>query len=166
MKKKIVKFISLTLVFCMLISSVAFAEEARPISNMTYEEWLTEQEGVSSLSNTVQSDLEPVMAASHLQEQISNVSSVYSTEKSGNKLLDSILKEKGKYGLNKGINVDLVAESVTTSITKDVESIDDTESVSNVEATDDVESTTGDAELSSDVESIDDAEPASDAELM
>lgn len=57
----------MTLVFCMLISTLAFAEELGTIKNMTYEEWLVEQEGVDS-AVAAQSELEPVKVTSQKQE--------------------------------------------------------------------------------------------------
>ncbi|MDD3415186.1 MAG: hypothetical protein PHY47_14445 [Lachnospiraceae bacterium] len=188
MKKKKVQFISLTLTLCMLISSVVFAEEAGPISNMTYEEWLVEQESVSDLLDATQSDLEPVTAVSQKQEQSSKVSTDYSSEKSGNILLDSILKEKGKYRLNKEINLDLKAESVTASISRnvdlnsdlvvndaeagdsteqvnDAEAGDSTEQVNDVEAGDSTEQV-NDAEAEGSTEQVNDAEAGDDEEQV
>lgn len=130
MTKKIVKFISLVLIFCMLISTVVFAEESEEISNMSYEEWLVEQDGVDNSSDVVQSDLEPVKIISQEHEQGSSVPQVYNKKKSGNRLLNSILAEKGKYETNEKINLDLTAENIIVSIESDEEIVNDVNSMS------------------------------------
>lgn len=59
--KKLTKFFAFALAICMLFSTTtttAFAEET--ITNMTYEEWLVEQENSNSDIAVKELDLEPV----------------------------------------------------------------------------------------------------------
>ena len=59
---------------------------------MTYEEWLEEQETLNDVSDTPESNLEPVKAnpEAHIENKIKS----NRTEGTGALLLDSLLKEK------------------------------------------------------------------------
>lgn len=53
MTKRIFSFISLTLTLCLFFSTTVLATESGTITNMTYEEWLVEQESVDNSANEV-----------------------------------------------------------------------------------------------------------------
>lgn len=114
MKRKIVECISLTVALCLLFSSVAFGATRDTIRNMTYEEWLEEQETLNDVSDTPESNLEPVKdnPETHIENKIKSNRS----EETGALLLDSLLKEKGKYDLDVEICRDRSALDITNSI--------------------------------------------------
>lgn len=119
MTKKIVRLISLTLSLCLFFSTAVFAAEPEYISNMTYEEWLVEQEAVDDSANEVTADLEPVIIS--VQGQETEAPQVYSSERYGIVSLTDVLQEKGRYELDMEINRDSAAENITTSITSDMD---------------------------------------------
>lgn len=125
MIKETFKFISLILIFCMLMPIVVSAEESRTIKNMEYEEWLAEQDGIDDSFEEVQTDMEPVKISLDKQKEASNVSAIYREGIGGNKPLDSILKEKGKYELDREVNLGSAAENITSSITGSIEPAND-----------------------------------------
>lgn len=57
MTKRIFSFISLTLTLCLFFSTTVLATESGTITNMTYEEWLVEQESVDNSANEVVADI-------------------------------------------------------------------------------------------------------------
>lgn len=131
MIKKIFKFISLTLIFCMFMPIAVLGEESATIRNITYEEWVAEQNGIDSSYEAVQSDMEPVNISVDRQEQNDFcVQTIYREGISGNKSLDSILKGKGKYELDGEVNLATKEESVVSTIKENVEPIND-ESLAN-----------------------------------
>lgn len=138
MIKKIINFVTLILAFSILMSTVVSADESGTIINMTYENWLVEQEGISESQEILHTDLEPVKTIS--QKQKPNISKIYTPEKSGKRLLGSILKEKGKYELNGKVNSDLSVENVTPSISQIVNSVNDVDFVSNESSANDTDS--------------------------
>lgn len=115
--KKLTKILAFALAICMLFSTTAFAEE--PITNMTYGEWLEEQEN-SGLDSTMEEiDLEPVKVVS----DESNMAQTYSVDKAddvGIRLLESIFEYTGRIELNEKIIIDNVAENLTDSISIDM----------------------------------------------
>lgn len=115
--KKLTKILAFALAICMLFSTTAFAEE--PITNMTYGEWLEEQEN-SGLDSTMEEiDLEPVKVVS----DESNMAQTYSVDKAddvGIRLLESIFEYTGRIELNAKIVIDNVAENLTDSISIDM----------------------------------------------
>ena len=112
MKRKIVEFISQTVALCLVSSSVAFGATRDTIRNMTYEEWLEEQETLNDVSDTPESNLESVKANPEAHIEIKS----NRTEGTGALLLDSLLKEKGKYDLDVEICRDRSAWNITNSI--------------------------------------------------
>ncbi len=118
MYKRITKLLSITLTLSLLFSVTVFAEESSAIRDMTYEEWLAEQEGVSDSASAVEADMEPVKVVSQEQE-VSAVAHTHETESTGNTPLDDILEEKGTFELKKEINRDRLAYDVTDSISSD-----------------------------------------------
>lgn len=118
MTKRIAKLISLTLALCMFFSTAVLAEEPETVRDMTYEEWLVEQENVSDSASAVELDMEPVKVVSQEQE-VNDVPQTHREENTGITLLDSILEEKGAYELGNEINRDRLAYDVTDSISSD-----------------------------------------------
>ena len=118
MYKRITKLLSKTLTLSMLFSATVFAEEPGTIRDMTYEEWLVEQESVSDSASAAESDMEPVKAVSQEQE-VSAVAQTHEAESTGNTPLDAILEEKGTYDLKGEVNRDRLAYDVTDSISSD-----------------------------------------------
>ena len=82
--KKLTKVFAVVLTLCMLFSTVAFAEE--PVANMTYDEWLAEQENINSDSGTEERDLEPVKVIEGEGDKIQ----VYSAESTKTDRITSI----------------------------------------------------------------------------
>ena len=89
--KKVTKIFAFTVAICILFSvttTTTFAEET--ITNMTYDEWLAEQE--NNNTDTGKNDLEPVKVTTE-ENQIQTQSMEY-TERVGFRSLDSIFEEK------------------------------------------------------------------------
>ena len=90
MTKRIFSFISLTLTLCLFFSTTVLATESGTITNMTYEEWLVEQESVDNSANEVVADMQPVIISA--QEQRAEVPQVYNAENQGIVSLVDILR--------------------------------------------------------------------------
>lgn len=118
MYKRIAKLLSITLILSMLFSVTVFAEESGVLRDMTYEEWLAEQEGAGGSVSTAESDMEPVKVVSQEQE-VSAVAQTHETESTGNTPLETVLEEKGIYDLEKEVNRERLAYDVTDSISSD-----------------------------------------------
>ena len=119
MTKRIFSFISLTLTLCLFFSTTVLATESGTITNMTYEEWLVEQESVDNSANEVVADMQPVIISA--QEQRAEVPQVYNAENQGIVSLVDILREKGRYELDRVINADMAAGNIAASITNDMD---------------------------------------------
>lgn len=116
--KKVTKIFAFAVAICMLFSvttTTAFAEET--ITNMTYDEWLAEQE--NNNTDIEENDLEPVKVTTE-ENQIQTQSMEY-TERVGFRSLDSIFEEKGEIELDDTVSMDNMAENLTDSISVDTE---------------------------------------------
>lgn len=116
--KKLTKFFAFALAICMLFSTTtttAFAEET--ITNMTYEEWLVEQENSNSDIAVKELDLEPVKVVTE-ENQVQAYSMEY-TERVGFRSLDSIFENVEKMELDDTVLMDNSAEKLTDSISVD-----------------------------------------------
>ena len=116
--KKVTKIFAFTVAICILFSvttTTTFAEET--ITNMTYDEWLAEQE--NNNTDTGKNDLEPVKVTTE-ENQIQTQSMEY-TERVGFRSLDSIFEEKGEIELDDTVSMDNMAENLTDSISIDTE---------------------------------------------
>ncbi len=118
MKKRIISFISLSLSLCLFFSTAVIAAEPDSITDMSYEEWLVEQESVDNPANEIPADMEPVIIPA--QEQEVGLLQAYNAESNGIVSLVDVLQEKGRYELGEGINRDMLEESITSSITSDM----------------------------------------------
>ena len=116
--KKVTKIFAFAVAICMLFSvttTTAFAEET--ITNMTYDDWLAEQE--NNNTDIEENDLEPVKVTTE-ENQIQTQSMEY-TERVGFRSLDSIFEEKGEIELDDTVSMDNMAENLTDSISVDTE---------------------------------------------
>lgn len=116
--KKLTKFFAFTLVICMLFSTTTttvFAEET--ISNMTYEEWLVEQENSNSDTTVEEMDLEPVRVVT--EENQTQAYSMEYAERVGFRTLDTIFENAEKVELDDTVSMDSAAENLTDSISVD-----------------------------------------------
>ncbi len=115
--KMLTKFFAVVLTMCMLLSATtitAFAEET--ITNMTYSEWVEEQQ--NNATDVHETDLEPVKVTTD-EEQIQMYNMEY-TECVGFRSLDSISEDREKIKLDDAVSIDKVAKNLTDSITVDV----------------------------------------------
>lgn len=116
--KKLTKILAFTLAIEMLFSTMnttVFAEEA--INNMTYEEWLVEQENSSFDTTGEEMDLEPVRVIS--KENQTQAYSMEYTERVGFRTLDSIFENKEKMQLDNKVSADSVTGNLTNGISVD-----------------------------------------------
>lgn len=94
------------------------AEEPNTIRDMTYEEWLIEQENATDCTSN--EDLQPVIISTSAAAEASH--QTYSGEQCvGNRLLENIIAEKGEYRLDSTINMELLSESNCGNIVETTE---------------------------------------------
>lgn len=115
--KKSIKFM-LMLLLCTFFSMTVYAEE--PVTNMTYEEWLKEQENIGDTAPLETTDLEPVRTDS---EETETVQPISSGEQNEIRALSSIFEEKGTFDLDEDLTSKPSAEELTNSISSDADTL-------------------------------------------